>query len=729
MTERPALDRWLDWFGDHSPEWLETLIRSTGIHNFLPASPFTATQRLFLANGLRFIMTPSRTQSARFVEEYLHDNTRGWPRFQRTLTSQLLRQLDPTTVVTDSAKLAKFRLAATHTGHAEHMLESQRLELSPELRLLEQYCNLTRPLLKQSVQLSLPRRQRLNFTPADSQFVRELMADAAITCKPADKNLGLTLVTTAWYEMELTRMLADRVTYARFTAKQRRGGKVYPLAHLMRDLQKELQAIVTRHESTLEDWCPAHSSEIVKYLRHKQPLTTAVVPTIYLLIKVHKAVLCGRPIVPCTRWITTPASVVVDHLLQEILRAAKLPQIVQDTKSLIRMLEATPQRHKNAVLVTADIASLYTNIDTEMGLRLVREFLTEQQVESRHADLIMSLLAFVMRNAYLQFKGQTYHQIDGTAMGTAAAPTYANIIVAQLERVVMRDFIAVLHLYLRFLDDIFAYIKADQAEAFQKRMNSLHPKLKFEFVSHPTEASFLDLLIFKGPRFASTGVFDLRTHQKKLNAYLYPPWNSNHTEAMKKAFIQTELMRYIRNTSSAEDYFALKHVFFSRLRDRGYPGRFLAPLFNDIFYDDRRFFLWPSTDLLSHPHLDSHPPHSVTLLRRIDRLRTCLQLDAPVFVIPYSPLSAQTDTRRLLLKYWGVLQLIETGMPQPIIAYQSYPSLMSQLVFMKAKQHEKERDARFAVPSSKQSILRFTPRPATAMTIELLPDDTPGTDC
>ena len=723
MTAKPALDQWLDWFGDHSPEWLETLIRSTGIHNFLPASPFTATQRLFLANGLRFIMTPPRTQSARFVAHYLTEDSRGWPRFQRTLASRLLRQLDPCEEEA-AVKLAKFRLPATHTGHAQHLLEAQRVELSSDIQTLDQYCRLTLPLLRRSAESPLPPRVRLNYTQPDSEFIRTLMDDAAITCKPADKNLGLCLVTTSWYDTELSRMLADRVTYARFKST-----KAHSLSHLTRDLQRQLLSIVTRHEATLEAWSPTHADQIISFLRHKQPLTTACVPTIYGLIKLTKAVLCMRPIVPCTRWITTPASVVVDHLLQEILRAAKPKQIVLDTKSLIRTLESSPQLCKGAVFVTADIASLYTNIDTEMGLRLVREFLTEQQVESRRADLIMSLLAFVMHNAYLQFKGQVYHQVDGTAMGTACAPTYANIIVHQEERNVMRDFAASLHLYLRFLDDIFAYIDADQVETFQQRMNSLHPKLKFEFVTHPTEASFLDLLIFKGPRFASSGVFDLRTHQKKLNAYLYLPWSSNHTEAMKKSFIQTELMRYIRNTSHAEDYFALKHVFYGRLRDRGYPGRFLAPLFNEIFYADRRFFLWPSASLLLHPEIDSAPPLSASLLRRVDRLRTGAQSTSPVFVIPYSPLSARTPTRSLLLRYWGILD----STPPPIIAYQSYPSLMSQLVFMKAKRHEKERLAKFAVPKSTQSLLRFplgaSVRPASSMTIEVMRDGPPPAPC
>src|SRR6185312_10342943 len=145
--------------------------------------------------------------------------------------------------------------------------------------------------------------------------------------------------------------------------------------------------------------------------------------------------------------------------------------------------------------LTADIGSLYTNINTEMGLKLVKEFLIEQSTSDAHITLIMDLLAFVMNNSYLSFHNQIYHQIDGTAMGTACAPTYANIVVYMLEKNVISDLAGRVHLYRRFLDDVFAYLDADVAAEFTVRMNSLHPKLRFEFVSHPSDASFLDLRI------------------------------------------------------------------------------------------------------------------------------------------------------------------------------------------------------------------------------------------
>ena len=266
-------------------------------------------------------------------------------------------------------------------------------------------------------------------------------------------------------------------------------------------------------------------------------------------------------------------------------------------------------------------------------------------------NLIMSLLEFVMKNSYLCFQDRVWHQVDGTAMGTACAPTYANIVVYMREKDVLHEMSRHIYLYRRFLDDVFAYMAASAVEELKARLNAMHPKIRFDFVSNPHEASFLDLCISKGERFARDGRFDLSVHQKKMNLYLYIPYRSFHTEAMKKSFILTELMRYIRNNSGADGYYELRSLFWQRLRDRGYPSAFLLPIFNNIYYSDRPYFLWPSAQLLNCPQLQRAPPRSATLLRRIARLQSAMRpsvggTDATmagaeerplVFVVPYSP--------------------------------------------------------------------------------------------
>lgn len=607
------------------------------------------------------------------------------------------------------------------------MIDSQRQQYAAEQQLLDTYRIATLNALTlhaNSVSSFTLSRQPRNCSGADLRFLQRLMTDASITIKPADKNLGLVLVSTEWYHAELTRMLGDRTTYKplhHFTSGyqgQRGRHQVLALPKLQAELAAKLKALAIASATSLRLWNPELCDQVQHFLTTSVTLATSAVPQIYLLIKVHKASgLCGRPIVPSTRWLTTPASVVADHLLREVLREAAIPHLVKDTKSFVSELEQRrmPNGAHDALFVTADIASLYTNIDTQDGLRQVRRFLILQSVSARHTELIMSLLEFVMGNSYLSYRDNVWHQVDGTAMGTSCAPPYADIVVYMRERDVLSDMHKHIFTYYRYLDDIFALIAKPAIDEFQHRMNNLHPRLRFEFAVHATEAAFLDLRVFKGPRFTATGVFDLSVHQKKMNLYLYIPYRSFHTDAMKKSFILTELMRYIRNSSSAEGYYSLRELFFQRLRDRGYPAAFLTPIFNTVFYSDRSFFLWPSKELLTHPDLHSHPPRSATLIRRVQRLRAAALADATataaqqpsVFIVPYSPLTRLLPTRTLLSQRWNLVRdaLNEPTLAPPIIAYQSAPSLLGMLVYQRARRLEEARRTEAAARSAAPSVL------------------------
>jgi hypothetical protein len=612
--------------------------------------------------------------------------------------------------------LSKFRVPSNRAASLDHAVEQRRSDLPTELARLDQYKAATLPLLTSSLAAHRLSRSRcgVNFSRSDAAFVQRLMTDESITIKPADKNLGLAMVSTEWYTAELRSMLADRVTYKPVRSD------AAAMKKLKTGLLMELKELAVKHKPALHAWSPVHADAIHKYLNERVK-TDASVPHIYLLIKVHKPKgLCGRPIVPSHSWLTTPASKLADHLLQEIWKKADIPHIVKDTKSLVVELEKLPLPSRDGVFMTADIGSLYTNIDTKMGLDLVRRFLTEQNVEPAHIVLIMALLAFVMNNSYLQFGHHVYLQVDGTAMGTSVAPTYANIVVYMLERDVIADMSKRgLYMYFRFLDDIFAYLVASLESELRDRLNALHPKLKFDFVTTASEAAFLDLCIHKGTRFSTSSIFDLRVHQKSMNLYLYIPYRSFHTEASQRSFIQTELMRYIRNCSSRDDYLQLRLTFHARLRDRGYPMAVLHSVFTGIRYADRPYFLHPASQLHLHPLLASRPPVSTCLLRRLARavLGDAQRPSAPpVFVIPYSPLSTLVPTRALLLRNWHYLSdCITPAIPRPIIAYQSAPSLFAQLVFMKAAAHERRRAQAGQLPPSQQAPLTsYLTRPTGA---------------
>ncbi|XP_073441850.1 uncharacterized protein [Dendrobates tinctorius] len=152
-----------------------------------------------------------------------------------------------------------------------------------------------------------------------------------------------------------------------------------------------------------------------------------VVPTLYLLPKVHKSIseLPGRPIVASIGSLFERPCIYLDHFLQPFV--ISLDSFVQDTSHLIRQLQdiSVPQ---DTILVTMDVESLYTCIGHTLGIEAVSHFLNQQITgDHRHQSFLLDVLNFVLANIYFTFDRGFYKQVSGTAMGVRCAPSYANL--------------------------------------------------------------------------------------------------------------------------------------------------------------------------------------------------------------------------------------------------------------------------------------------------------------
>ncbi|CAH3177576.1 unnamed protein product [Porites lobata] len=92
------------------------------------------------------------------------------------------------------------------------------------------------------------------------------------------------------------------------------------------------------------------------------------IPVFYTLTKTHKVNLSSRPIISGCDSPTERISAFVDSLLQPIMKEQQ--SYIKDTTQFINFVEGTrvPQ---NAVLVSMDVTSLYTNIPQEEGITTI----------------------------------------------------------------------------------------------------------------------------------------------------------------------------------------------------------------------------------------------------------------------------------------------------------------------------------------------------------------------
>lgn len=423
-----------------------------------------------------------------------------------------------------------------------------------------------------------------NLSKRTLRTLQDFLSANDVLIKSADKNLGLVVLQRSWYVSEGLRQLSDLDTYRVVPPDEQE----FLLADLI-DERVTLLKEVTHYSPRASSLFTAKKG-ILKYLA-APALDEVIIPAFHHIPKVHKAPLKGRPIVPSHSWVTTNVSRYVDSLLQPIVRSCDW--ILRDTKQLIEQLASFElPRGEEIWLVTADIQSMYTNLPSDEGSRIMRWMGQNHFRDEGVGRLIGDLTRFVLTNNYLSFQGTLYHQLQGTAMGTPMAPTYANLFMAAYEREHDVENLANLLYYRRYIDDVFAIVRGPKcnAEEFIETLNGLHPKLKFDAELSQSMLPFLDVHLYlegtaTGPRPLT---LHTKVYQKPLNAYQYIPWSSYHPETVKRSFIKGELTRYARISSTHRQYVEVAVKFWRRLRKRGYPIRWLRKAFSAVSYQGLR---------------------------------------------------------------------------------------------------------------------------------------------
>ena len=146
--------------------------------------------------------------------------------------------------------------------------------------------------------------------------LNDLKKDPSIVIKPADKNLGLVILDSSWYRCEGLRQLADPLVYLRVD---------YVPWKL---IWSRLSFIIDKFLFFLKP---------VRRFLLKNPCSSAKACAFYLLPKLHKPILVGRPICSYTGYMLEPASKLLHVLLFPILlqQQPHLP----DSLSLLRELD------------------------------------------------------------------------------------------------------------------------------------------------------------------------------------------------------------------------------------------------------------------------------------------------------------------------------------------------------------------------------------------------------
>lgn len=471
--------------------------------------------------------------------------------------------------------------------------------------------------------------------------LKRFLQDNQLVVRSTDKNLGLCVMTKDWYVREINRQLSDTDVYQ-------------PVQKSVEVLKQEVRNGLVE---TLTKMKVIYFSVEHNFIMHKR--LQREVPNFYIIPKIHKSPVVGRPIVASTNWLTTNLSIWVTEHLKEYMNLC--PLVLKDSTTLIRQLADIQDNLQPCTFVTLDVVSLYTNMDISQVITILANFLP-------NGTKLIVAIEFILRNNYFEFMGQIYHQTNGMAMGTNMAVLVANLFVAAMldnKIVELRSFRDNILFYRRYIDDIFMLWNGSPTELnrFMKVIHCLARPLQFTAHSSTESIAFLDIEFFWENNHLQS-----RVYQKPLNRYLYIPFTSNHPSSAKKGFIKGELIRYVRLCSKESDFVTMKDLLRFRLRQRGYPDKVLASIYSQVTYTDRTHYL-----ALKAPTESTDEPL--------------------ILAVPYSPrilklnLSEAIHTHEEELKenFPGFF-----GSARFLVAYKTQPSLGKMIISAKTSMPERE---------------------------------------
>ncbi|XP_073514063.1 uncharacterized protein [Phyllobates terribilis] len=302
-----------------------------------------------------------------------------------------------------------------------------------------------------------------------------------------------------------------------------------------------------------------------------------ITPVFYVLPKVHKNLnnTPGRPIVASTNSLLSPLAVTLEKILTPLI--PNIPSFLKDTSHFLEYLKNMDHIPSHCLLVTLGVNNLYTSINHQKGISADCSFLNGNNFSEPEINFCLTLLTFVLTKNFFLFEDRFYIQNTGTAMGSNAAPPYANIFIAQFESsFVYNNALFQRHqlLWKRYIDDIFLIWNGDSESLrnFVEDINNSTSEIKFTVQYDENHINFLDTeVILNNDGSISTELYIKPTDRNSLLLF-----SSSHPRHIKEALPFSQLCRVGRIVSDDDTRKSRLEEMRSKFKHRGYPDHVLS---------------------------------------------------------------------------------------------------------------------------------------------------------
>jgi len=415
---------------------------------------------------------------------------------------------------------------------------------------------------------------RPNITKAEARAITELKSNKSIVIKPADKGGAVVVMNRNLYEQEGLRQLTNPKYYTEIPET------------VCTDTVERINEILT------------HLNNIGFINDDQYSYLFALVPaeprSFYLLPKVHKdkakwpnpQMPEGRPIVADCGSETERICKFIDFFLKPLSNYH--PSYIKDTYHFVAKIRGQ-KIPDNAFLVTGDVTALYTNMDIDITLTIIKEAFESVPDRGLPNDAILHLLELTLRRNDFQFAGRIFLQLCGTAMGKDYAPSLANIFLQTFDRHAMEDYGEFSRLYSRFLDDIFLIWcgTRQKLKEYGDYLNTLIPGIKVTLSVKSTITEFLDTLVYKN--LLEPGWCELRTrvYFKPTDTHQLLYGSSFHPRHCTRGILKSQILRFKRISTTKADFLDACNELFAVLKNRGYGRALYRRTRKDIWRTDQ----------------------------------------------------------------------------------------------------------------------------------------------
>lgn len=427
-----------------------------------------------------------------------------------------------------------------------------------------------------------------NIDKATQNAVNEMKNWDNVVIRMFDKGSGFFLMSREEYIQRVMSELSDTSTY-----------EVIPdQKHAMNQCYEAIKGWITKY---LDE--PGMTERLKKWVTptgKEQPGNN------YLNFKAHKPEdnFPGRLI---STGCNTPTRNISELTAFE-LKKVNLSYNISGTDDFLRKIDQLNKSKKlvgNKLLFCSfDIVAMFPSISKDLGLKSCKKHLDKRKNKIFSTDCILDAIEITLDNNLTTFNGHTYRQKRGAAMGGANSCDYADVALADLDKMIHEGDLFVSHgikqplLFLRYRDDIIVIYLDNDGKGLEEIIklfnfcNKYHPDIKFTM----TKPSNIGSVMLNTYLFFKNNLLHTRPHSKECDTHCYLMPNSSHPLHTVRNIPYGIAQTVFKISSDPESYTHAKLEYSEYLSKRGYSEDSINESFekveklvrNDLIYKSNK---------------------------------------------------------------------------------------------------------------------------------------------